>query len=493
MKTSISKKVLYSITCLIFLVIFFIWVVNTLVLEKYYLLEKKESLVKVYQTIDAYYLSSNDNGENGLEEKLESIDSSQNIDIVIRDSKDQTIYATAKDFSRNKMFLPNEEKAEFKPSSIEEKFKDGEQYGIEILSDMRVEKEFINLFGRLSNGYLIFIRSPIQSIKDSVRISNRFLIFIGLISIIIGSVCAFLISKHLTRPLTELDKIAQKMSNLDFSQKYTVTTGDEIGTLGISINKLSESLEKTIQNLKDTNIELEKDIEETSKISEMRSRFVSDVSHELKTPIALIQGYAEGLVDNVISSDEDRKYYAEVILDEANKMSELTKDLLDLSKLEYGENELMIENFNITQMIQSFLKKNDILFTEKQIEVDFNENKDIFVNGDVFRIEQVLTNYITNAIKNVDDNKKIRISITEKDNLVRVGVYNTGNQLSEEDQIRIWNRFYKLDTSRNRSNGGTGLGLSVVKAIMTQHGTYCGVENKDGGVEFWFELKKNDE
>ncbi|MBQ9267653.1 MAG: HAMP domain-containing protein [Clostridia bacterium] len=488
-KTSINKKLFYSINCLIILVIFFIWIINTLILRRYYFLEKKQSLVKIFDTINTYCTSENVNAN--LEQKLETLDSSKNIDIVIRNGMDVTIYTTSKDFSRNRMLFPNNEGAEFKEESIEDKFKSGENYGIEVLSDARLEKDFINLFGKLDNGYLVFIRSPIESIEESVSISNRFLIFIGLLSIVISSICAFIISRHLTRPLTELDTIAQKMSNLDFSQKYTVTTRDEIGTLGISINRLSDNLEKTIQDLKETNMELEKDIEETSKISEMRSQFVSDVSHELKTPIALIQGYAEGLVDNVISSDEDKKYYAEVILDEANKMSELTKDLLDLSKLEYGKNELHIEEFDITEMVQTFLKKNDILFTEKDISVDFQPEKELLVSGDVFRIEQVLTNYITNAIKNVDENKKIKVSITEKDNLVRVGVFNTGVQLSDEDRMRIWKRFYKLDISRSREQGGTGLGLSVVKAIMTQHHTACGVDNVDGGVEFWFELEKS--
>lgn len=488
MKMSISKKLLYSITCLIFLIIVFIWITNTLILDKYYISAKKRAIVNVYETINQYYLSSSNNTE--IENKIELIDSSQNMDIVIRDLEGNTIYSTAKDFSRNKMFIPNNNNEEPKPIAFEERFVDGKQYGIDVLSDGRLEKDFINLFGTLSNGYQIFIRSPIQSIKDSVSIANRFLVIIGLISIVIGSVSAFIISKHISKPITELDTIAQNMSNLDFSQKYTVTTHDEIGNLGVSINRLSDSLEKTIQNLKETNIELEKDIEETSKISEMRSRFVSDVSHELKTPIALIQGYAEGLVDNVITSDEDKKYYAEVILDEANKMSELTKDLLDLSKLEYGENELVIENFKINELIQSFIKKNDILFSEKNITVEFAPEKEYMVKGDLFRIEQVLTNYITNAIKNVNDAKKIVISTTENKDKIRIGVYNTGIQLTDEDQIRIWNRFYKLDPSRSRINGGTGLGLSVVKAIITRHGTDCGVINKDGGVEFWFELEK---
>ena len=285
------------------------------------------------------------------------------------------------------------------------------------------------------------------------------------------------------------------MSNLDFSEKYKVKSNDEIGMLGNSINSLSESLENKIQELKEANIELEKDIEETSKISEMRRQFVSDVSHELKTPIALIQGYAEGLADNVVTDEESRKYYVDVILDEANKMSELTRGLLDLTNLEYGKNELNIQEFDITSLVASITKKNELLLNEKNITLEFDDSSHYEVMGDVFRIEQVVTNYLNNAIKNIDDKKKIKIIIEEKDNdIIRINIENTGKNIDIEDMSRIWVRFYKVDNSRNRASGGSGIGLSLVRAIMTQHGNQYGVENTKDGVNFWFELnKKNTE
>lgn len=264
--------------------------------------------------------------------------------------------------------------------------------------------------------------------------------------------------------------------------------------LGTSINRLSDSLKNKIEELNKANIELEKDVEEKSKLAEMRSQFVSDVSHELKTPIALIQGYAEGLVDGIASSEEDKKYYLEVILDEANKMSTLTHDLLDLSNLEYGKNNLNIQTFNIVDLVSSILKKNELIFKENNISYSSKAPADdIKVQGDVFRIDQVLTNYINNALKNIDDKKIIEISISyTDDNLVRVSVFNSGKNISEENMHRIWTKFYKVDSSRNRDLSGSGIGLSLVKAIMDQHGNNCGVENVEGGVVFWFDLKKSD-
>lgn len=331
-----------------------------------------------------------------------------------------------------------------------------------------------------------------ESIKESVSITNRFLIIGGASAIIISGIIALIISNTFTKPLKELNQISQKMSKLDFSQKYEVTTDDEIGMLGTSINTLSSNLEKTIQELKKANMELEKDIEETSKISEMRSQFISDVSHELKTPIALIQGYAEGLCDGIVQDEESRKYYLDVILDEANKMAELTRGLLDLSNLEYGKNELNIQNFNITELINNLIRKQEILLNEKEIKVTFDYEKDLEVKGDTFRIEQVLTNYFNNAIKHLDDKKEIKISIDDSkpNGIVRISVFNSGENIADEDIPRIWNRFYKVDSSRNREVGGSGIGLSLVRAIMKQHHMNYGVQNVDGGVEFWFELEK---
>ena len=284
------------------------------------------------------------------------------------------------------------------------------------------------------------------------------------------------------------------MSNLDFSHKYRITDADdEINNLGKSINVMSSKLEKTIKQLRSTNIELERDIEEKSKLDEMRKSFISDVSHELKTPIALIQGYSEGLLENVNTDEESRKFYAEVILDETNKMDKLVKQLLELMKLEYGKREFNDKEFNIVELEKEVIRKSKVMLQEKEVEVELESLEEINVIADDFYIEQVITNYVTNAIKHVeekDGKKKIIITnyVDVEKNKVRVKVYNTGENIDEEDLVRVWNRFYKVDESRNRADGGTGIGLSFVKAIMTNYKNEYGVVNKENGVEFYFDL-----
>ena len=363
---------------------------------------------------------------------------------------------------------------------------------IKITTDETNNINYMFLTGILNNGYVLYIRMPISPIKESVKISNTLLLMIGGVTLAVAGVVASFISKKFTNPILQLNDIANKMAKLDFSQKYRVTdTEDEINELGRSINTMSDKLETTIKQLQKSNIELEKDIEEKSKIDDMRKQFISDVSHELKTPIALIQGYAEGLIENVSTDEESRRFYAEVILDETNKMDRLVKQLLELMKLEYGKKEFNNEKFDINELINEVIRKCEVMLQKNNIQVEFESKKPIYVWADEFYIEQVVTNYFTNAIKHTEEignNKKIKITVKQLNDKMRITVFNTGKTIPEEDLTRIWGRFYKVDSSRNRQDGGTGIGLALVKAIMNNYQNEYGVNNKKDGVEFYFDV-----
>lgn len=493
MKISVNLKLFLTVSLLLILVILAVLLLNTTVLEHYYKSQKELLLIETYCSARDYYSTHLIDKTSEFIAELQKIDSTRNMEILVCDLDNNVLFYSSNNFLKNGFLIPKpfgNGVNEFSIEYLENTLTDSTPYFIKTFSDNKLNSDFMMLYGRLTPSYLIFIRTPIEAIRESVNISNSFLIFVGSICVIISSIITFLISKAFTKPIKELNEIALSMSNLDFSKKYEVITNDEIGMLGNSINKLSDSLKSTIQNLKEANIDLEKDVEEKSKLNEMRSQFISDISHELKTPIALIQGYAEGLVDGIVSDEESQKYYCEVILDEANKMNSLTKDLLDLSRLEYGKNELKIETFSITDLVSSTLKKNELLFNEKGIKCIFDYDKILNVTADINRIEQVLTNYISNALKHVSNEKIIKCSIIENDYTVKVSIFNTGKNIADEDLPRLWTRFYKVDSSRNRTTGGTGLGLSLVKAIMLQHKNNFGANNLENGVEFWFELNK---
>ena len=242
------------------------------------------------------------------------------------------------------------------------------------------------------------------------------------------------------------------------------------------------------EELKSANNELQSDNERKTQIDEMRKEFLSNVTHELKTPIALIQGYAEGLKDNISEDAESREFYCDVIIDEAVKMNTMVQKLLTLNQLEFGNAPVEMERFNLTELVASVLGTTDILRKQKNVTVQFEEQEAVYVWADEYRIEEVLTNYISNAFHHVFENGTIAVRLIPMQNHVRVSVFNTGERIPEEELDKVWIKFYKVDKARTREYGGTGIGLSIVKAILESHNQKFGVANLENGVEFWFEL-----
>ena len=486
---SVRVRLFLVLSLIIIGIIIFLILVNNFVFGQFYLYSKRNALKSVYITVNDYY----NNEQGDLSNELEKMAIKNNFDILIKDDQNVNVYTSNKDFF-SAYGQMNEMTSRFNTGDGEI-IEQTDNFIISRIKDTKNGLTYVLLAATLDNGYLLYIRIPINSIQESVKISNNFLYLMAGFAILISAVIVSYVSRKFTDPILELNAIAKKMSNLDFSHKYRTTdTDDEINTLGKSINLMSDKLEKTIKQLRETNIELEKDIEEKSKLDEMRKSFISDVSHELKTPIALIQGYSEGLLENINTDDESRKFYAEVILDETNKMDKLVKQLLELMKLEYGKREFNDTTFNIVEVEKEVIRKSQVMIEEAQVEIEFNTPEEINVIADDFYIEQVVSNYMTNAIKHVEEvngKKLIKIEnvVDVEKNKVRIKVFNTGQQIAEEHLNRIWNRFYKVDASRNRKDGGTGIGLAFVKAIMSNYGNSYGVVNKEDGVEFYFELE----
>ena len=480
---------LFLVLCVVtILLVICLIAINSLVLENFYIYNKTNTIREVYNKINKYYKDP-DLAIN-LETELKKIAFRNNFDILIQSDTDLILFSTNKDF------LSSIEVAKEKYKTYLEERKNllysDAKMTIRKIDDTSNRLNYILLYGKLDNGYSLYIRIPIAPIEESVRISNNTLIVIGIATVIISAFVASLISKRFTSPILQLNDITKKMAKLDFEQKYRINdSDDEINELGKNINTMSDKLESTIKQLRETNSELEKDIEEKSKIDEMRKQFISDVSHELKTPIALIQGYAEGLIENVNNDDESRKFYAEVILDESNKMDVLVKQLLELMKLEYGKRKFNDEEFDVVELINEVIRKCNVMLEENQIQVVFDEKKPIYAYADDFYVEQVVTNYFTNAIKHakeVNGKKQIKITIQNVKNKIRVSVFNTGDKIPEEDLTKVWGRFYKIDDSRNRENSGSGIGLSIVKAIQNNYQNEYGVQNLSNGVEFYFDI-----
>lgn len=449
--------------------------------------DKQKALLETYQVLNR---ASNEDkiGTNEFDIEFQKICGRYNVSFILLDAKSKTLKTSTPDYSTLSRRLLN--------NLFEQNYEDndrllqkGEKYEIQIATDDRINTDFLEMWGVLDNGNLFLLRCPLESIRESVNLANRFLAYVGFGAAIVSAVIVLIISGKITKPIKELTEISERMIHLDFEAKYTGKSKTEIALLGQNINELSCTLEQTISELKSANNELQRDIEKKNKIDEMRKEFLSNVSHELKTPIALIQGYAEGLKEGISDDEESRDFYCEVIMDEASKMNNMVKKLLTLNQLEFGNDNVTMERFDIVSLIKNYLQSAEILCRQKDVKVIMKEYQPIYVWADEFMVEEVFGNYFSNAMNHVADDKVIDVKLLVKEKTVRISVFNTGEPIPEESISHIWEKFYKVDKARTREYGGSGVGLSIVKAIMDALNREYGVENYNNGVEFWFELE----
>ena len=458
---------------------------NALFLEDYYLNNKKKAVVSAYGVLNQGFRQGRENEENFISD-LDLICSTDNISVFVMDNSGEPRLYTNREYQilQRKLYsyIFGLETREITILNQEE------NYVLRESRDYLTQADYLEMVGTLDSGEPFIMQTALESIRESAQISNQFFLYIAFFAMVISSLLIWWLSRRISEPILELTDISRRMTELDFDAKFTSNEKNEIGVLGHHINQLSENLEKTISELKTANNELKKDIEQKTQIDEMRKEFLSNVSHELKTPIALIQGYAEGLKECINDDAESRDFYCEVIMDEAGKMNTMVKNLLSLNQLEFGNDIVTMERFDITSLIRNVLNSAKILMEQKEIHLIFKETEEIYVWADEFKIEEVVTNYISNAINHCEFDRVIEVKISKQPDTVRVSVFNTGQPIPEEDLDKVWQKFYKVDKARTREYGGSGIGLSIVKAIMESLHRECGVKNYDNGVEFWFEL-----
>ena len=536
-KFKITLLLVVTVTCLVAMLIGF----NSFFSEKVYMNRKQKSMVSSYENVNDTMQKYTDSqiDKDTMCADMENISTAKGISVLVVDSSWCTIYVSTQGddsmIERLRMSIfngdifknsgtsekapepknPADDSVTDNPADADDKkdhkkrFDDiidmsgtslvenrtiissNDKYTLQKVYDERLGDYYLEIWGTLDNGYSIILRTPIQGIKDNVNISTTLIKYVGGAILIVGIISAFVVSTYITRPIKQLSDIAERMSEMDFDARYEGSDKGEIGLLGKSMNNMSEKLEHNIAELKKANLELKKDIDKKEKLEIMRTDFLSNVSHELKTPIALIQGYAEGLKEGITDDPESMGFYCDVIMDEANKMNTMVKRLLTLNQIEFGNDEPDMERFNINELIASVVDANAIRAGQKNMSIVFNNrNEQNFVWADEYKTEEVLTNYISNALNHCDGKQaiEVRTSKSEDGATLTVTVYNSGRNIAEEDLERIWEKFYKTDKARTREYGGNGIGLSIVKAIMESMGQEYGVRNVSDGVEFWFTL-----
>lgn len=474
---------------IVFIIVFYI-ILNTFFHTRYYLKKKENSLLKTYVKIEELCAEHSD---SDIALSLEKLSNDYNMQIMITDGKDDVLYSTLPDTAERFKHRPpsdvKEEKAaengrEHPEREVLEKT---DRYVIFNMYMPTLDASSLELWGELDGGKRVMLQASVAAIRESVSIANRFWLFCGINATLFALLAAFLISRRMTVRIKDISEVANRMSDMDFSVKYRLRGKDELSLCGESLNKMSEKLEKAVSELKKANLELTRDIDKKERIDRQRREFLSNVSHELKTPISIIEAYAEGL--NEMDLDEnERRFYTEVIADEAQKMGLLIQKLMSLMRIESGSEPIDIERYDISEQIERIINRKNILTEQSGAVTEFRNEGAVYVWADEFLIEEAFVNYIVNAAKYSGGEKRIKVFTERRGKNVRVCVFNSGAPISDTDAENIWKSFYRKDKARTRESGNYGLGLSIVAAIIEAHEHEYGVYNTDGGVVFWFEV-----
>ena len=440
MKTKMQKfKFIAVLSLAVVLVVLITLALNNWGLKSYYERQKILSMQEAYEKIDKIVTSDDPQYYSKLQEILGEYSEKENLSVAVYDSYTTMIMVSSERDNeyllqklRNKLFSETEN-----PES--RVLKETANYTI------TREAADIEFFGYCSdNRVMVLMSTPIEGMQNTAEQANRFLIIVGVASLIIGIVAVIFLAGKVSRA-------------------YTLELENE---------------------------KLQHDLEEKERQNKIQREFVANVSHELKTPITVIKGYAEGLAEGMCRDDESRSYYAGVIVDETERMHQIVNQLLMLSKIESGQDELEKNDFNVCEMIRDIAAEMKLLAEKKNVTLNVICPDELIVNADEFKIESVITNYLSNAIHHVNEGGRIEVKAEAADKDVRVSVFNTGNLIPDEELEHIWEKFYKVDKAHSRTYGGSGIGLSIVKAVMDAHDMPYGVLNHTDGVEFWFKLER---
>ncbi|WP_160692236.1 HAMP domain-containing sensor histidine kinase [Clostridium sp. C2-6-12] len=442
-------------------------ILNSIGLKAYYIYKNKNVFVTISEKISKEYA---DNNESSLE-YITDIEELENINTMIVDQNFNIEYNSALQKIDNKQQRLSKEMEQIILDNKKKLLKNAVYYIGDKNDDEKSKLVFVS---QMSNGKFIILRKSIRSISQSVFIANQFYMISGTIVILIGSICILIFAEKISKPIIEMSNIAENISNLKFDNRVKVQSQDEIGKLGQSINKISEKLSVSIEELK-------KDVER-------RKQLVRNMSHELKTPIGIIKGYAEGLKYGVADDQEKMEKYCNVLVEECDRMDKLIFELLNHSMLEAGMVKINVTSFNIYDLIAEISERFKAEITEKGITFNLKCENDFQISADRDMLEKAINNFITNAIDHVEGGNLIELNAEKRGSGIKVSVFNTGSHIPGEAIDKIWDVYYKVDKARSRKYGGHGLGLSIVKSVIKLHGGSVNVENVQDGVKFGFEI-----
>ena len=470
MKTKgLVYKLIITFSGILALILITLALVLSLWFKNYFFRQKIQELDRQSKVISdsvLSYLNGKENSkQNELKDCISFVGNSMDVDILITDNIGYVYEVSSDKFIENKYTNIGVSQKNM------DKLKSGlaiEHGGREIMKTSPhtyLKPIFQDSYFR---GIIVMITSE-QSIRSGLKHVYEIVWLSAIVAVIVAAIIIYYFAKKIIiNPLNEINIAARRLARGDVGKRVNITSNDEIGELANSFNVMAESIEESDKNRRD---------------------FISNVSHELRSPITSIKGFVAGILDGVIPKDKEN-YYLNIVYDEIRRLSRLVIDLLDISAMEEGKFKLNMVEFDINILIKQCIAKFDGKIRNKgvNVEVTFGREHE-FVYADRDRLIQVLTNIIDNAMKYSNDNGNIKITTNDKGSKVYVSVFNNGPLLKDEELARIWDRFYKSDKARTNKDS-TGLGLPIVRLILAQHGEDIWVNNEQDGVRFTFTISK---
>ncbi|MBO0583374.1 HAMP domain-containing histidine kinase [Clostridium botulinum] len=413
---------------------------------------------------------------NNIEEYLGQISFNNNANIVVTDEYGNVIYFTNV-LQKGLVTIPKKEDLSH--------FKNIEKTNTRSVYTSYRKIKFYNS----EEKYNLYLTAPLQPVSEASKVLFLLIPYIGLVVILISVIGGLIYSKVISKPLISMNKVAKEMAKLDFTKKCTVKGEDEIGELSQSLNDLSNNLRISMEELKRANEQLLDDIAKEREIEKKRREFIATISHELKTPITILKGQIEGMLSN-IGIYKDRDKYLKRNLEVLNDMEYMVKETLEISKLESQGFKPRKEQVSLSKIVEECIYNISFIAKRKNIFIDKNINEDLFVHGDSKLLKKVVNNIITNAINHSTESEKVYANLHEEKDEIVLKVENTGIYIEENELKEIFKPFYRIEKSRNRKSGGSGLGLYIVKMILDAHNGKYSISNNEKGVEFKLCLKK---
>lgn len=505
MKRSIRYKFFFIIAVILLSNILITQLFGSSLMAKFYIENKKSELRQSYNTLrTALAASQIESSDSDLADAIFEIEGSNITIMVVQHtaaSDTITYYSRGNRFQDGGKDLPGGRDPHFDPLfshySPESWIERAQTLNIFGRTDLPVlisenispkPQPTLSLYGLADDGVYIFLSTPQEPLALAASLGVQYNLYISLATFLLATLLIYVITKRFTKPIQDIDQAARRISQMDFSQRCDVRTGDELEALSRSINLMADKLAAYIEQLKLNQELLEKDLAREAKTNQLRKEFITNVSHDFKTPLTLIRAYTESLAEQALPPEEQAAYY-QIILKETERMTALVTRLLQLSKLESGVVALEESIFPLDEMIRDILHNNQILIKDKQLTVKFLSTEDCFAYADYSRIEQVLVNLIENAIKYTPAGGVITLDIQFKEpGTYHITITNTSPPLPDEQLTDLFISFYKRDQSRKVEHNSFGLGLAIVKAILDLHHQPFGARNTPNGLEFWFEL-----